>query len=77
MKATDRHQEYTKKHCWQYDIRMKNYQEDLKTLQEDLNDQKLELQQKWENAVDDIKKIKISPTKQNIRISHFGIVWKN
>jgi len=56
---------------------LENYQEDLKTLQEDLNDQKLELQQKWENAVDDIKKIKISPTKQNIRISHFGIVWKN
>lgn len=56
---------------------LENYQEELKTLQEDLSDQKLELQQKWENAVDDIKEVKISPTKQNIRISHFGIVWKN
>jgi hypothetical protein len=56
---------------------LENYQEDLKTLQEDLSDQKLELQQKWENAVDDIKEVKISPTKQNIRISHFGVVWKN
>ncbi len=56
---------------------LENYQEELKTLQEDLSDQKLELQQKWENAVDDIKEVKISPTKQNIRISHFGIVWRN
>ena len=56
---------------------LENYQEDMKTLQEDLNDQKLELRQKWENAVDDITEMKISPTKQNIRISHFGIVWRN
>ncbi len=56
---------------------LENYQEDLKTLQEDLSDQKLELKQKWENMVDDISEVKISPTKQNIRISHFGIVWRN
>ena len=55
---------------------LENYQEDLKTLQEDFNDQKLDLKQKWENAVDDIKEVKITPTKQNIRISHFGILWK-
>jgi len=56
---------------------LENYQEDMKTLREDLNDQKLELRHKWENAVDDITEVKISPTKQNIRISHFGIVWRN
>ena len=59
------------------EIILENYQEDLKTLHENLNDQKLELRQKWENAVDDITEMKISPTKQNIRISHFGIVWRN
>ena len=56
---------------------LENYQEDMKTLQDDLIDQKLELRQKWENAVDDIVEVKISPTKQNIRVSHFGIVWRN
>jgi len=56
---------------------LENYQEDLKTLMEDLGDQKLELQQKWENEVGDITEVNISPTKQNIRISHFGIVWRN
>ena len=59
------------------EVILENYQDDLKTLQENLNDQKLELQQKWKNAADDITEMKISPTKQNIRISHFGIVWRN
>ena len=56
---------------------LENYQEDLKTFEENHNNQKLELQQKWENEVDNITKVKISPTKQNIRISHFGVVWRN
>ena len=56
---------------------LENYQEDLKSLQEDFSNKELELKQKWENAVDDIKEVKVTPTKQNIRISHFGIVWKN
>ena len=30
MKSTDRYQNYTKKHCWQYDIRINNLKEDLK-----------------------------------------------
>ncbi len=64
-------------HLKEADTVLENYQEDLKTLQEDLSDQKLELQQKWENMVGDITDVKISPTKQNIRISHFGIVWIN
>jgi hypothetical protein len=55
---------------------LENYQEDLTSLQDDFNDQKVELQHKWENVVDDIVEIKVSPTKQNIRISHFGILWK-
>jgi len=59
------------------EIVLENYQEDLKTLQEDLSDQKLELKYEWENAVEDITEIKISPTKKNIRIPRFGIVWKN
>jgi len=29
MTATERHQTYKKKHCWQYDIRIQNYKEDL------------------------------------------------
>jgi len=59
------------------EIVLENYQEDLKTLQEDLSDQKLELKYEWENAVEDITEVKISPTKKNIRIPRFGIVWKN
>ena len=55
---------------------LENYQEDLITLQDDLNDQKLELQDKWDNVIEDISEMKVSPTKQNIRISHFGIIWK-
>jgi len=56
---------------------MENYQEDLTAITEDLNSEKLELQEKWNNVVDDITEVKISPTKQNIRISHIGIIWKN
>jgi hypothetical protein len=55
---------------------LENYQEDLKTIMEDLNDKKIELKHKWEDVEKDIKEIKLTPTKQNIRITHFGILWK-
>ncbi|MDO9546128.1 MAG: hypothetical protein Q7J07_05195, partial [Pelolinea sp.] len=54
---------------------LENYQEDLKTLQDDLNDQTALLKLNWENSVTDITEVKLTPTKQNVRISHFGILW--
>ena len=55
---------------------LENYQEGLKTLQEEFSDQVAILQQKWNDIQSDISEISLSPTKQNIRISHFGILWK-
>jgi hypothetical protein len=58
------------------EIILKNYQEDIETLMENLKDKKIELNQKWEDVGKDTKEIKLTPTKQNIRITHFGILWK-
>lgn len=54
---------------------LENYQEDLINLHDEFDDKKTDLNEKWEDAVNDIQEVKISPTKQNIRISRFGILW--
>ena len=56
---------------------LKSYQEDLEDLQQALNDKKAEMQENWLDFEKDITEIKISPTKQNIRISRFGVLWRN
>jgi hypothetical protein len=56
---------------------LENYQEDLKTLQENFESEKQVLLDKWLSEADTISEVKLTPTKQNIRITHFGIGWKN
>jgi hypothetical protein len=56
---------------------LENYQDDLDNLLKDLDEKKIELNKKWEDVTKDIKEFKITPTKQNIRITHFGILWHN
>jgi hypothetical protein len=55
---------------------LENYQEDLKSLQANLESEKQALQDKWLAEAENITEVKLTPTKQNIRITHFGIGWK-
>ena len=54
-----------------------NYQEDLKNLQSNFESEKQALSDKWLAEADNVTKVKLTPTKQNIRITHFGIGWKS
>jgi len=54
---------------------LENYREDLVTLSDEFEKQKQEIVDKWNNEKQDISVLKITPTKQNIRITHFGILW--
>jgi len=56
---------------------LENYMEDLTILKEEYADKKADLKDKWDNAIDDVKEVKLSPTKQNIRITNFGILWRS
>ncbi len=53
-----------------------DYQEELTTLQAQLNDQKSVLSQKWTPALLTVEEIRLTPTKQYIRIDKFGILWE-
>jgi len=53
-----------------------DYQEELTTLQAQLNDQKSVLSQKWTPALLTVEEIRLTPTKQYIRIDKFGIFWE-
>jgi len=55
---------------------LENYQEDLRLIQEEFEDKKHDLEDKWADAASEISEVKISPTKQNIRITHFGLLWQ-
>jgi hypothetical protein len=55
---------------------LENYQEDLKTLQDNFESEKQSLLDKWLSEAENISEVKMTPTKQNIRITHFGIGWK-
>ncbi len=55
---------------------LENYHEDLRNLQENFENEKQSLLDKWLLEADNISEVKLTPTKQNIRITHFGIGWK-
>ena len=42
----------------------------------ELQTEKQQLLDKWLSEADNISEVKMTPTKQNIRITHFGIGWK-
>ena len=53
-----------------------DYQEELTNLQAQLNDQKSILSQKWTPTLLAVEEIRLTPTKQYIRIDKFGILWE-
>ena len=55
---------------------LENYEEELRGLDEELEEEKKALMNKWMDLAEDISIIKIKPTKQDIRITHIGILWK-
>lgn len=55
---------------------LENYIDDLKNLEDTYNVEKQNIQDKWLAEIDTVKEVKLTPTKQNIRISHFGIEWR-
>ena len=56
---------------------LEDLQDQLKELQQTLEDEKQAIQDKWQAEVDNIDEVKLTPTKQNIRITHFGVGWKS
>jgi hypothetical protein len=56
---------------------LENYQEDLAILEKDFAEKKADAQQKWSDAVNNIDEMRVSPTKNNIRISQFGLLWRD
>ena len=54
---------------------LENYKEDLAALKADFEEKKISTRESLEVAADDISEVKLTPTKQNIRITHFGIIW--
>ena len=54
---------------------LESYKADLKTLDDEMEQEKKLASVKWEAATEDFSVIKLTPTKQNIRITYFGIGW--
>jgi hypothetical protein len=55
---------------------LKNYQEELANLDIEMEDEKQTLVDRWMAEAENVSEVKMTPTKQNIRITHFGILWK-
>ncbi len=55
---------------------LEGYQADLEELQHTFEDKKQAALDKWLAAGDNFDEVKLTPTKQNIRITYFGIGWK-
>jgi phage host-nuclease inhibitor protein Gam len=55
---------------------LKNYQEELENLDVEMEDEKLALVDRWMAEAENVTEVKMTPTKQNIRITHFGILWR-
>ncbi len=51
------------------------YHTDLKALDDELDQEKQSLRNKWDSEAENFSVIKLTPTKQNIRITYFGIGW--
>ena len=56
---------------------LENYKEDLKNLDKELEKEKQALVDKWMREADNVSELKLTTTKQNIRITYFGILWKS
>ena len=54
---------------------LEGYQEELNELQQSFEDQKAAAKDKWLAEADNFDEVKLTPTKQNIRITYFGIGW--
>ncbi len=55
---------------------LSDYEEALADLQSQLNEQKDLLSEEWDSSTLVIDEIRLTPTKQNIRIEKFGILWE-
>ncbi len=55
---------------------LEGYQQELAGLQQSLADEKQALLDKWIAQGENYDEINLTPTKQNIRITYFGIGWK-
>ena len=56
---------------------LEGYQADLEELQQSFEDKKQAALDKWLAEADNFDEVKLTPTKQNIRITYFGIGWKS
>lgn len=56
---------------------LENYQEELANLDIAMEDEKQALVDRWVAEAENVTEVKMTPTKQNIRITHFGILWKS
>jgi len=56
---------------------LEGYQEDLKNLQQGFEVEKRAVLDRWMAEADNFDEIRLTPTKQNIRITYFGIGWKS
>lgn len=55
---------------------LSDYQEGLTNLQNDLQSQQNDLNTKWSTVPQNIEEIRLTPTKQRIRVDKFGILWE-
>ena len=55
---------------------LESYQQELKNIDQAMEDEKMALVDKWMEEAYNITEVKLTPTKQNIRITNFGILWK-
>jgi hypothetical protein len=56
---------------------LEGYQEELKNMQQSQSDGKQALVDQWLAEGQNVDEIALTPTKQNIRITYFGIGWKS
>lgn len=54
---------------------LENYQNELTVLDSELEQEKQKIIDKWTAELDNTSAVKLTPTKQNIRITQFGIAW--
>jgi len=54
---------------------LESYQADLQALDEEMEQEKKLILDKWESLIEDFSEIQLTPTKQNIHITYFGIGW--
>lgn len=56
---------------------LEGYQEEFNLLKKQWQSEKQFIEEKWSSIVNDYKEIKLTPTKQKIRIEKFGLIWLN